>query len=187
MGASVINDQKNHCSCSTAFLMGSCLVFVSPPHSAPRNKFDLGVIKLITINVIFYHNLSLFPLLCCLPLKKSSFWYLHSNFLLLYNWDPTAINSIVCTSQYKKNVIFLVTASYNHLISSSNARLLNYTINKNFPSFNICSKTAVGSTRAERRQMCTYPVNSISANRKSKLIIHATKICCCRDHFCINA
>lgn len=98
----------------------------------------------------------------CFPLKKkTSAWYLHSNFILLYNWESTVINSIVCASQNKKLVIFLVTASYNHLISSSNSRLLNYTINKNFPSFNICSKTVlwVHESRKKRNVHLSHEFN----------------------------
>lgn len=30
----------------------------------------------------------------------------------------------------------------------------------------------------KKREMCTYPVNSITANIKSTLIVQATKICC---------
>lgn len=123
------------------FLLVLASVLLSSLHSAPRSELDIGAIKLVTINVIFCHNLSLFLLFYCFPLKKSSVWSLHGNFILLYDWGTTGINSTVCASQHKKVVIFLVTASYNLLMSSSNGGLLNYTINKRFPSFNICSKT----------------------------------------------
>lgn len=123
------------------FLVLASLLPSSPLHSAPTSKLDIGAIKLVTINVIFHHNLSLFPLFYCFSLKKSSVWSLRGNFILLYDWGTTGNNSTVCASQHKKIVIFLVTASYNLLMSSSNAGLLNYTINRNFRSFNISSKT----------------------------------------------
>ena len=66
----MINDRKYCCSQHTAFLIGShlCALF-SSPHSAPRNELDIGVIKLVTINVIFCQNHFLSP--CSLfPLKK---------------------------------------------------------------------------------------------------------------------
>lgn len=82
-------------------------------------------------------SFSSFPCLL-FPPKKPSVWYLHGNFILLHNWEPTLTDSIIWTSQHKKIVIFLFFASHNQLISSSNAGLLNYTINKNLPSCNVC-------------------------------------------------
>lgn len=163
----MINDRKYCCSQHTAFLIGShlCALF-SSPRSAPRNELDIGVIKLVTINVIFCQNHFLSP--CSLfPLKKKKKTTTKleldtctatSYFCVI---ESQLINCIVCASQHKKLVIFLVTASYNHIISSCNAGLLNYTINKNFPSFNICSKTVrwVHESRKKRNVHLSHELN----------------------------